>query len=80
VLEYSPIGVKFSPTTAPRTFYTEKKKISKIFKTFLVLKVLVNLNNFYEKKCFLIFKKKYKMNIFRFFYCRNLIRGYLVTT
>ncbi len=49
------IGVKFSPTTAPRIFYTVKKKISKILKTFLILKVLVNLNNFYEKNVFWYF-------------------------
>jgi hypothetical protein len=57
VLEYSPIGVKFSPTTAPRTLYTVKKKISKIFKTFLVLKVLVDINIFCEKKTFFDIKK-----------------------
>jgi hypothetical protein len=32
VLKYSPIGVKFSPTTATRTLYTVNKK-SKFFKT-----------------------------------------------
>jgi hypothetical protein len=53
VLEYSPIGVKFPPITAPRTLYTEKKKNWKIFKTFLVLKVWMFLINFDEKTCFL---------------------------
>jgi hypothetical protein len=38
VLKYSPIGVKFSPATTLRTLYTVKKKNSKIFKTFFVLK------------------------------------------
>ncbi len=42
VLKYSPIGVKFSPTTAPHTLYTVKKK--KIDKT-----------NFYEKKVLYIY-------------------------
>ncbi len=34
VLEYSPIGVKFSPTTAPRTLYTVKKKNFENFQNF----------------------------------------------
>ncbi len=34
VLEHSPIGAKFSPTTTPSTLYTAKKINSKIFKTF----------------------------------------------
>ncbi len=46
----------------------------------LATTVLVDINIFYQKKRFLIFKKIYIMNIFWFFYCRNLIRGHLVTT
>ncbi len=34
VLEYSPIGIKFSPTTAPRTLYTVKKKKFENFQNF----------------------------------------------
>jgi hypothetical protein len=34
VLEYSPIGVKFSPTTAPHTLYTVKKKNFENFQNF----------------------------------------------
>jgi hypothetical protein len=34
VLEYSPIGVKFPPITAPRTLYTVKKKNLENFKNF----------------------------------------------
>jgi hypothetical protein len=80
VLEYSSIGVKFAPTTAPRTLYNVKKKKLKIFLTFFVLKVLIDINNFYAKTRFLIYLFKYVMKIFRFFYCRNQIRGHLVTT
>jgi hypothetical protein len=79
VLVYSPIGVKFSPTTLPRTLYTVKKTNFENFQNFLVLKVLVDINNFMEKT-FVDIEKKYIMNIFWFFYCRNLIRGHLVTT
>ncbi len=34
VVEYSPIGVYFSPTTAPRTLYTVKKKNFENFQNF----------------------------------------------
>jgi hypothetical protein len=34
VLEYSPIGIKFSPTAAPRTLYTVKKKNFANFQNF----------------------------------------------
>ncbi len=34
VLEYSPIGIKFSPTTAPSTLYTVKKKNFENFQNF----------------------------------------------
>jgi hypothetical protein len=34
VLGYSPMGVKFPPTTAPRTLYTVKEKIGKFWKLF----------------------------------------------
>ncbi len=54
VLEYSPIGVKFPPTIAWRILYTVKKKYLKIFKTFLVLKVLKHLGNFLQKLVFFI--------------------------
>jgi hypothetical protein len=52
VLEYSPIGVKFAPTTAPRTLYTVKKKKLKNFLNFLVLKVLKDINNIFAKTVF----------------------------
>jgi hypothetical protein len=42
-----------------------KEKNSKIFKTLLVLKVLVAINNFYAKKCFFDIKNK-KLTFFGF--------------
>jgi hypothetical protein len=54
VLEYSPIGEKFSPTIAPRTLYTVKEKNWEIFKTFLFIEVLRYLRNFDVKIRFLI--------------------------
>jgi hypothetical protein len=79
VLKYSPIGVKFPPIITLRTLYTVKKKKSKIFKSFLVMKVWMFLINFDAKRRFLNLFKIYIMNNFSVFYYRNLIRGYFVT-
>jgi hypothetical protein len=79
VLEYSPFGVKFPPITAPRTLYTVKKKNWTIFRTFLVMKVLMFLINYDAKIRFLNLFKIYIVNNFSVFYYRNLIRGDFVT-
>ncbi len=80
VLEYSPIGVKFPPTIAWRILYTVKKKKFENFQNFFVFKVLRHLSNFFAKTRFLILFWRYVVNISWLFYCRNLIRGYFVTT
>jgi hypothetical protein len=56
VLEYSPIGVKFSPNTAPRTLYTVKKDKLENIQNFFVL-VVTSKNICYAKNLFFIVKK-----------------------
>ncbi len=81
VLEYSPIGVKFSPTTAPRTLYTVKKKSFENFQNFFSFESFSRHKYFFMKKTYFdIFKKIYNEHFSVFFYYRNLIRGHLVTT
>jgi hypothetical protein len=66
MLEYSPIGVKFSPITAPRTLYTEKKK-GENFQSFFVWKCL-SISNFDAKTLFDIEQKKFGVHLVFFLY------------
>ncbi len=79
VIEYSAIGVKFPPTIAWRILYTVKKKFLKIFNTFFVFKVLKHLSIFWQKLIFWSYFEDMWVFI-GFFYCRNLIWSYFVTT
>ncbi len=49
-LGFAPIGAKFPPITAPHVLCTVKQKFSNMFKTFLVIVVLIYLSYFRVKK------------------------------